>query len=433
MAESVARLLDAIRLGEDSSLELKEVVFRGRRIVGPARDAIADGLAAFANTRGGTLVLGVSDRTRSATGIPLERLDAFERYVAEIVEDSIDPPLDAAIHRVELPDAAGAPRPVLRVRVPRSLFLHRSPAGYLRRVGSSKRTLRTEELARLLQQRSQSRLIRFDEQVVHRASLEDLDEALVDRFRTNRTADDRATLARKLGLVAPGDDGELRPTVAGVLLASRHPERWLPNAFIQAVAYRGREIGESWDLTHYQLDAQDIAGPLDAQIEGACRFVFRNQKTAATKRMGRRDIPQYDLSAVFEAVVNAVAHRDYSLHGSKVRLRLFSDRLELHSPGSLVNSMELDTLPYRQATRNETVATLLSMTPIRRQPPWIETTRSTIMDRRGEGVRLLLDRSEALSGRRPEYRLLGDSELMLSIFAAGPQDSGYTAAGETTS
>jgi len=83
----------------------------------------------------------------------------------------------------------------------------------------------------------------------------------------------------------------------------------------------------------------------------ACRFVSRNTKVAAMKSIGRRDFPQYDLVAVFQAVVNAVPHRDYSIHGAKVRLRLFADRLELYSPGGLPNTLELESLPYRQMVR----------------------------------------------------------------------------------
>ncbi len=69
--------------------------------------------------------------------------------------------------------------------------------------------------------------------------------------------------------------------------------------------------------TAYQLDAKDIAGPLDEQVSEACRFVARNMRVEARKNGGRIDLPQFDLTSAFEAVVNAVAHRDYSIYGSK--------------------------------------------------------------------------------------------------------------------
>ena len=64
----------------------------------------------------------------------------------------------------------------------------------------------------------------------------------------------------------------------------------------------------------------------------------------AVKRPGRVDIPQYDLAAVFEAIVNAVAHRDYSQYGARIRLHLFADRLELSTPGGLPNSLSVDSM-----------------------------------------------------------------------------------------
>ena len=141
-------------------------------------------------------------------------------------------------------------------------------------------------------------------------------------------------------------------------------------------------------------------------------------KVAAVKTLGRRDIPQYDLTAVFEALVNAVAHRDYAIYGAKIRLRLYSDRLELYSPGSIPNTMTIGSLLYRQSARNETLTSLLAKCSVPTGMSWLQSDRQTYMDKRGEGVRIILENSERLSGRRPEYRLIDDDELLLMIFAA---------------
>ena len=131
---------------------------------------------------------------------------------------------------------------------------------------------------------------------------------------------------------------------------------------------------------------------------------------------GREDRPQFDMLAVFEAVANAAAHRDYSMAGSKVRLRVFDDRLELYTPGLLVNTMTPESLPYRQAARNEAITSLLARCPV--ETDAFEVHRTHIMDKRGEGVPIILSRSEALSGKVPEYRLIDESELLLTIHAA---------------
>lgn len=301
--------------------------------------------------------------------------------------------------------------------VDRSLFVHAAPGGYFHRVGSSKRPMSPEYLARLFQQRSQARIIRFDEQVVPNSKVEDLDIGLVDRFRTNRTGGDRIQLLSNLAMVREDEDGTMRPTVSGILMGTKKPSEWLSSAYIQAVAYAGTTVVPQSGTGAYQLDAKDIAGPLDSQVLEACRFVFKNMTVAASKKLGRIDHPAFDITSVFEALVNAVAHRDYSVTGSKIRLRLFSDRLEICSPGTIPNSMTLDSMSVRQAARNETLTSLLAKCPIPDDVDWLETDRRTMMDRRGEGVSIILKRSEDLSGRQPLYQIFDEAELQLILFA----------------
>lgn len=412
MFNSAAELLEKIRLGEDTFLELKEVRFAGQKVSAPHKDSLADELAAFANSRGGVCMLGVDD-TRDVLGIPLGRLDLVEDFVRQICLDSITPPLAPVIERLNLPSTSGEPLPVLKIDVTSSLFVHRSPGGYLHRVGSAKREMAPDYLARLFQQRSQARIIRFDEQPVPGALLNDLADELWQRFASPRVQESREVLLDKLAMARPDADGSLRPTIAGVLMASRDPRRWLPNAFVQAVAYRGTEVLAQGDTT-YQLDAQDITGPLDAQVLAACHFVRKNMQVYATKDEGRHDRPQYDMTAVFEALVNAVAHRDYSIHGAKIRLRMFADRLELYSPGAIPNTMTVESLPYRQAARNEAVTSLLAKCSVP-EADRAETGRSAMMDKRGEGVQVIISRTEQLSGQTPVYRLIDESELLLTI------------------
>ena len=417
MFDNMADLIDKIRLGEDSYLELKEVRFAGQKVSAPHKDSLADELAAFANSRGGVCVLGVDD-AREVLGIPLGRLDLVEDYVRQICMDSITPPLTPIIERLTLPSTTGEQLPVLKLDVASSLFVHKSPGGYLHRVGSAKREMAPDYLARLFQQRSQARIIRFDEQPVPGAWLDDLGDGLWQRFASLRVQDTREVLLDKLAMARPDVDGTLRPTIAGVLMASSDPRQWLPNAFIQAVAYRGTGVLPQGDAA-YQLDAQDITGPLDAQVLVACHFVRKNMQVYASKDEGRHDLPQYDMTAVFEALVNAVAHRDYSIHGAKIRLRLFADRLELYSPGAIPNTKSVDSLPYRQAARNEAITSLLAKCQVPDTDKAI-TGRSAMMDKRGEGVQIILEQSEKLSGKRPVYRLVDDSELLLIIPAFIP-------------
>ena len=401
-----------IRLGEDSALELKSVVVTGRRVKVPSRDDFADELAAFANTRDGTVVLGVDDKTRTVTGIPLDSLDAVEAWTREICNDSVQPALDADIYKLELQGTDGRAVPVIRIEMSRSLFVHRSPGGYFRRLRSSKREMAPEILARLFQERSQSRTIRFDESVVPGTTPGDLDYALTRRCLREERTEEGVTedAAHKLRVVADDDHGVSRLTLAGVLLCTREPQRWLPHAYIQAVSY----AGERTDVD-YQTDARDIGGPLDEQVAEALHFVRRNMLVRATKSIARAEQPQFCRRAIFEALVNAVAHRDYSMVGARVRLHMFADRLELYVPGALANTLTPDSLHLRQSSRNELIVSLLA----RCHAP-ADLGRSRLMDRRGDGVPIIREECERLSGRLPEYTMIDDSELRLVIPAAKP-------------
>jgi predicted HTH transcriptional regulator len=402
-----------IRLGEDSTLELKRVVVRGRdKVAEPHRHAVADELAAMANAGGGHLVLGVDDRTRETLGIPIEALDAVEHWLGEISQQSIAPPLDIATRHMELPDAAGVLRAVVIISVPRSLWVHRSPGGYLRRVGHARREMSPEFLARLFQQRTQVRMIRFEEQAVPRAQWSDLDPLLVERFVRPGEGEPRTQLQR-LRLVID-DEGVLRPTVAGVLNCTRRPTAWLPSACLQAVAYRGRANDPA-----QQIDAKVFEGPIGHQVWDALDFVARHQLVRAFKALGRTDLPQYSLRAVFEAVVNAVAHRDYSMPSARIRLHLYADRLELNSPGALPNTLTIDAMREVSLPRNEIIASLFSRHfPVDR--PGLG--REHLMDRRGAGVDIILEESRRLAGRSPVYENLADVELRLTVHAAFASD-----------
>ncbi|MDE0349839.1 MAG: putative DNA binding domain-containing protein, partial [Gammaproteobacteria bacterium] len=326
-----------VALGEDSDLELKEVRFRGGRVAAPRRDDLADAFAAFANAQGGRLVLGIDD-DRQPQSLDAPRLDALADFVKEVCSDKVDPALDPRFYRVPVPDSPGG-RGVLVVDIAQGITVHRSPGGHFRRRGDSQRQMGADEIRRLTQSRGQSDIAATDTQIVRGTSINSLRPELWRSYASSRTSEPAEVVLGKLKFLKGDAEGVQRATVGGVLLGADNPTEWLPNAYMQAVCYQGVAAdGAS------QLDAQDLVGPLDRQIRDAMRFVVRNRRVAASKRPGRIDVPQYSERAVFEAVVNAVVHRDYSIRGSRIRLFMFDDRLELYSPGGLCNSMTTEDL-----------------------------------------------------------------------------------------
>ena len=401
-SEDIARQL---RLGEDSGWEFKQIEFSGNRPTSPRRDDLADEIAAFANGDGGVLLCGVTDQG-VVQGMSRPQMDALERLIVDICTDAIKPPVRPDVRRRELEEG----KPFLLVAVAGGDAQHDSPGGSFQRVGSSKRRMTSDERLRLAQRRGQTRFLWFDKQTVPETGFGTLDRALWKPLLSVEGADDPALALEKLGLLACGATGAVEATVTGLLLCSQTPEEWLPNAVITATHYRGV------DRASGQLDAQTITGPLSRQIGEAVAFAVRNMRVGAYKSPARIDLPQYSERALFEAIVNAAAHRDYSIRGSRIRLSMFADRIEINSPGGLPNNLAVDTLAMRQSTRNEALASALGRLPV-------GTVRGAgdrryFMERRGDGVPTILRETRALSGKLPEYRLIGGSDLFLTIPAA---------------
>jgi len=241
MFDTVEELLKQIRLGEDSSFELKDLRYKGMQISEPRASSMADELAAMANTSNGVFVLGVDDKTRFITGIPQEKLDFVENWLRDICNGLITPQLFCRIRKISVITDDGTERNLIRVDVPKSLFVHQSPGGYYERIGSSKRQMSPDRLARLFQQRSQSRMIYFDEQAVHSAPVISLDKKLWSKYTTYYSSKDDEEFLLKLKFLTKDQDGNICPTVCGVLMACENPQEYMPGAFIQAVAYRGDE------------------------------------------------------------------------------------------------------------------------------------------------------------------------------------------------
>ncbi len=391
-------------LGEDSQWEFKQVAFSGNRPTSPRRDDLADEIAAFTNADGGILLCGVTDKG-DVQGLSREQMDELERLLVDICTDVIKPPIRPTILRRIVDEC-----PLLLVEVPQGHAQHDSPGGSYHRIGSSKRRMTSDERLRLAQRRSQARFPWFDEQTVPETGFRTLDEALWKPLLSAEGAADPPVALEKMGLLSRGENGFRRATVAGMMLCSPAPEEWLPNACITATCYRGK------DRTTGHIDAQTIGGPLKRQIAEAVAFAVRNMSIAAHKMPARAELPRYSEEALFEAVVNAVAHRDYSIQGSRIRLSMFEDRIEIQSPGSLPNNLTVDDMPHRQATRNKLLTSLL-----RRVPAYgIRGTGGQLylMERRGDGVLTMLRETRKLSGRLPKFHLIADSELCVTIPAA---------------
>ena len=369
-------LADMIRNGENSGVEFKRADIRPERL---ARE-----IAALLNHEGGYVLLGVED-DGAVMGLARPPKQTEER-VMEVARTHVRP---AATPYWETIDWDG-----LRVGIvslpadaPDKPYKAKRGSAWVTqvRVGTTTRDATDEEEARLYMQAGR---IPYDRRPVSGASFEDLDRRrLVNYFRDLRRQDcppddDRDAWTRLLvnSELMVEDRGRAMPGAAGMLLFGARPNRWLPQTGISAAAYSGAE--KDYDakaratlrgplVPLYPAPASDFDRPYpwmprtfsdygrtveSGVLEGALDFVRRNSEVRAWigdtgQRQERWDYP---LETVREALVNAVAHRDYTITVTDIELSLYADRLEIVSPGRLPNTVTVEKMRTGcRAARNE--------------------------------------------------------------------------------
>ncbi len=310
------------------------------------RPQVTETLVALANGDGGTLLLGLS-----AKGIAGRDHDAGA--LAELAVDAAlqaEPPL--ILPRPQLVELeSGA---VVAVQVPAGLPHVYSVKGiYLTRTGAHNRPLTTPELRRLLLDRNESG---FESQPVVEATVADFDPLRVNRYLDllgMAPDEDPVVVLQSRGCVTRVGSGAQCPTVAGLLLFGREPQRFLRSAEITCVRYAGPTMGD-------EFVRQDLGGTLPEQLRLAEAFVSTNMRRGMRIRgLERVDSTEYPPAVVREAIVNAIAHRDYSVRGDGIRLLMFSDRMEIYSPGRLPGHVTLENLKDERYSRNEAIVAVL--------------------------------------------------------------------------
>jgi len=306
---------------------------------------IAETLVAFANSDGGTLVLGFDERGKWTSNAESEDVENALRIAVE----QCRPPVRAVLEQTD----AISGGPALVIRVPRSNDLHTMADGRtLVRVGAENRPLRGDEIRRLATSKATED---YETEVSPGAGLEDFDQAIITEYiakreeRTRRKVTaDTPHLLREVGAL----DAHGQPTVAGILLFGRNPQAFMPQSGIVFVKFPGTEPRADGGAFGYGR-REEINGPLARVIETSWRVVLEEMRVGAVVTgLERQDILEYPEYAVREALVNAVCHRDYRTRGRRIEIRKFSDRMEIVSPGGLAGYITLDNIIEEHFSRN---------------------------------------------------------------------------------
>ena len=326
--------------------ESNHVAFKGSDLR-PAK--LAETLAALANSDGGVLILGIDARLRSASG--LEDPAQATRSLAEAARMCNPPMVLPLPEEVTLADG----RMVLVATVPDGLpHVYDLDGRYLARAGAQNRALGADALKRLFIDRGQ---ISYETLAVRGATFADLDPDKVSRYLAivrPSLSGSAEEILRDRGCLVQQDgqqDGVWAPTNAGVLLFGRTPPR---HAQMILVRYPGRGPSD-------QFLRQEVQATLPEAVAEAQMWLLANmRKGSRLEGSGREDFTEYPEEAVREAIVNAVAHRDYSIEGEGIRVAMFSDRIEFYSPGRLPGHVTLDNLMDERYSRNPVIVQVLS-------------------------------------------------------------------------
>lgn len=357
-------------------------------------DDLAAALTAFANTDGGQLILGVN-KARQVIGVA--DADRVMQNLDSIAYQNCEPPLTIVQETVSTVDGLV----VVVVNVPKGdQRPYRTNRGiYYTRTSSGRRQTSRQELRRLFQS---TESMFYDETPVLRASVEDIDFAsfarFIERYYSQRPEDfptGYLGLLRNLRLVQE-IDGELYPTVACVLFFGCEPQRFLPHAHLVAARIPGR------DLATPPSDLKRIEGPLPIIFEDAARFL--NIHLPVRHRIQGYEpetFPELPEVALRETLVNALAHRDYTVTGP-ARVIVYDDRVEVRTPGRLPNTVTVDAIRLGGAhvVRNPMIYLLFS--------------RLGLVTGLGSGVFRVIQLVREATGREPDIAEM-DTELVVTL------------------
>ena len=306
-------------------------------------EALAECLIAFANGDGGLVVLGLFENGRPAQEIWDEDAEGALLEATGYCR----PPVPTRWQPVEIRQGK-----FIGIDVPRSPDLHTLVDGrVLVRNGTWNRPLSGDEVRHLAASKNTAV---FETEVTPGARPSDLDEAVIYDYVEQRERRGAAKVSSTSELLFDigATDRDGNPTTIGILLFGKNPQAFFPQSSVVFVKFVGTEPrGEHGGIGYGRRD--ELVGPLPRIVERAWNVVYEEMRVGATvNQLEREELTEYPRFAVREALVNAVAHREYRITGRRIEIRMYADRMEIISPGGLPGYMTLDNLVEEHFSRN---------------------------------------------------------------------------------
>lgn len=338
--------------------------------------SLAETLSAMANSQGGYLFLGITGQPASISGIrnPSESVDFLLQAAL-----SIEPPLIVPLPRVVKLNG----KSLVVMQIPSGMpHIYSIDGRYLQRKQAENVSLKPTELRHLLMERGEAS---FETEIARAASLNEIDWEKAKTYVNTLSGmgDNVEQVLLKRGCLAEYE-GHLRPTHAGILLFGKDPQRFIRGADITAVRFASEIMSD-------KFSRQDMTGTLPDQIKRAEMFLVDHLRKDIQlgQGMAREESFEYPMEAARELVVNAVAHRDYRINGDGIRLFIFSNRMEVTSPGGLPGPVTIDNIKDERFSRNPAIVQVLS--------------DMGFIERLGYGVDRVIDLMQQQSLHAPEF------------------------------
>lgn len=375
-----------IREGEGLAVEFKEKY----------RAGVDEDIVAFANTKGGALLIGVRDDGTICGHALTNDLKAKINSVARNCNPSISVAVMRAADVVAIEVQEGTDKP------------YHCASGYFRRLNGTTQKMSRNELGAMF---AENEPIPFEERTVKSFTFDDVSTSKIRAFvkeadiRIGRTAS--ADFLRSLNVA-----DEKRVKNAGILFFADDVYRHIHQAQMTCVAFKGT------DRIHI-YDRRDVRDDLLTQFDEAISFIMKHLNVRSEIRgVNRYDIYEIPLEVMREAVVNALMHRDYSITGTQVSIEVYSDRVEIINPGGLPRGLSREKLGTLSVRRNELVADLFY--------------RMGKVERIGSGVRKMKQAMAGAGLQEPEFDTDG---FFRAVFhrpelAVGTQEGGVQKGGQ---
>ncbi|MDL1962577.1 MAG: putative DNA binding domain-containing protein [Deltaproteobacteria bacterium] len=317
-----------ISLGEDSRRQFKTDVRNA--------DSLAAEMAAFANSEGGVIFIGVAD-DGSLPGLPNKDVSRVNQLISNTASQYVRSPLTVQTENIP----AGNNRIIIVLTVPKGIdkpYFDKNGVIWLKNGSDKRRVNSKEELRRLFQSVDQFHA----DELPTKAGFDKLDKLrfrdfLRDIYHQEFPEDPQSLTKLLQNMNLAADNGMLN--LAGVLLFAEKPEWIKPQFIVKAIRYPGNDIHS----TTY-LDTEDFSGPLEKVFNDSLAFVMRNlHKIQAGRGVNAPGVPEIPESVFEELLVNALVHRDY-LISAPIRLFIFDNRIEIISPGHLPNNLTVEKI-----------------------------------------------------------------------------------------